>query len=815
VTPERWKRVREVFDRTSEADVRERERVLTRECGSDEDLRREVRSLLVSSEAAGKFLEVPAVEQVRRSGPWPEAPLPERIGSWEIVRELGHGGMGTVYLGVRSDGGFRLTAAVKLVRRGMDSEFVLRRFRVEREILSGLDHPHIARLLDGGSAADGRPYFAMEYVEGRHLLEDCTARGLDERARIALLLEVCDAVAYAHRHLVVHRDLKPSNILVTPEGSPKLLDFGLARLLQPDAGGAGERTETGFRLLTPDFASPEQVRGERITTATDIYSLGVVLYHLLAGRSPYRTTDRLSSEAIARAVCDQEPERPGVPRDLGNIVLMALRKEPERRYESVGALAEDLKRYLEGRPVMARKDTLGYRAGKFIGRHKPGTAVAAAGALALCAALAAAVYQARVATRERAAAEGRLREVRELTNAFVFEVHDAISGLPGSMPARRLVVERALEYLERISQVKTHDPALRRDLASAYERVARVQGGLFESHLGDTQGARRSLERSLALREALAASPGTVEDRLAFAESELQLAQVLLVAGDGPGAAARARRASTLLTTLAGERPDDPKYAARAARAKRYLGAALTQNGRRREALDALRESAATLEGLAAADPTYRRELGITHQMIVHALAGSSDRAAATASYERAAGIQAALAEADPRNIGLKRELAYTHADMGGFLDWAGDSRGALACHTRALPLLEEIVQADPQNADARLFLAETLNNVGYLEIVTGERDTGRARLEGSLKMLEAIAAADAGNARARIALARLYESLGTAWEPTDPGRARDWYRRSRDSYRVLEKSGGLAPQMSAELAAVEKKLGAETVSRD
>jgi tetratricopeptide (TPR) repeat protein len=223
----------------------------------------------------------------------------------------------------------------------------------------------------------------------------------------------------------------------------------------------------------------------------------------------------------------------------------------------------------------------------------------------------------------------------------------------------------------------------------------------------------------------------------------------------------------------------------------------------------------AVLESLAAADPSFRRELGITHQMIIHALAGSNDREAALASYAKASGIQEALVTGDPSNFGVKRELAYTHADMGGFLDWSGDPQGALSCHRRALPLFEEIVQADPKNADGRLMLAETLNNVGYLEVVTGERDPGRAHLERSLRMLEAIAAADPGNARARIALARLYESLGTAWLASDRGRAVDWYRKCRDSYLVLEESGALSPQLRTELAAIEKKVAAGAVSEE
>jgi len=815
MTPERWREIRTVFDRMSDLDPGDRERWLGRECAGDAELAEEVRSLLASSAVAGEFLEVPAVEQIHRTDPEPEAPPPARIGNWDIEREVGHGGMGAVYLGVRDESGFRLRAAVKLVRRGMDSDFILRRFRTEREILSGLDHPNIARLLDGGSTADGRPYFAMEYVEGRHLLEECAARGADARQRIALFLQVCDAVAYAHRHLVVHRDLKPSNILVTPDGSPKLLDFGLARLLQPDAGG-GEHTETGFRLLTPDYASPEQVRGERITTSTDIYSLGVVLYHLLAGRGPYRTTDRHSSEAIARAVCDQEPERPGVSRDLDNIVLKALRKEPERRYESVGRLADDLKRYLEGRPVMARKDTLGYRAARFIGRHKAGTAAAAIGALALAGAMGAALYQARVARAERAAAEARFSDVRQLTDSFLFEFHDAIRDLPGSTPARELVVKRALQYLEKLSSIKGGDAGLQRELATAYERVASVQGGMYETHVGDTGGARQSLAHALAIRRELAASmPATRNDREALAQTELQLAQVEIVAGEGDAAEARSRRAVSMYAALVAEEPSSRLMRARLARARRYLATSMRRT-RRDEAVAILQESAAAFEALAAEDPGtpgYTREVSITHQQLLEALAGTPARAEAEESYGKSVAILEALVAKEPANVSYRRELAYTHVSMATFLDWNGEPGPALVTYRRAVPLLESLVEADPRNADARLLLAETYNSIGYARAISKDPDGAMTDLRRSLAMFQSIAAADPANARAILGRARLYESFGTARAAVgDASEAQDWFRKSQAEYRALASRGPLDPQAARELEAVSAKVRTTTV---
>ena len=822
MTPERWREVKGLFDRTLDRPPEERTEMLADAALRDPELAAEVERLMAANASAGEFLDRPAIERVDLAGLPAVAPLPERIGTYAVETELGHGGMGTVYRAVRIADGFRQTVALKLVRRGMDTEFILARFRAERQILAGLDHPGIARLLDGGSTDDGRPYFVMEYIPGRHLLDDAEARELGIPDRLRVFLQVCEAVAYAHRHLVVHRDLKPSNILVTGEGAARLLDFGLAKVLGPDTDtGAAGRTETAFRMLTPDYASPEQVRGERVTTATDIYSLGVVLFELLTGRRPYRATGR-SPEAIARAVCEEEPIRPSAAApalrgDLDNIVLMALRKEPERRYASVDQFAEDLRRHLDGRPVAARKDTLLYRTTKFVSRHRAGVAAAALAALLLAGATVTAFEQARAARRERAAAEARFREVRELADSFLFEFHDAIKDLPGATRARQLVVHRALEYLERLSSLRAGDASLQREVATAYERVARVQGGLLESHLGDTRGAQQSLEKAIALREELTRrDPASAADRAALAEARLQLSEVLMAEGNSRAAVSAARAGVALLEALAASHPDDHALQGQLARGRRYVGLALARAGDSREALEALDAAARSFDALSAAEPGvvgYRRELAITHQMIVHALAGGKDRARADKSYARAVALQEDLARRDPGNSSLQRELAYTHVDMGSFLEWSGDEVAALACYARAVPVLESLVAADPQNADARLLLAEAYNSVGYgLATTGGEAAEARRDLERSQRLFDAVAKDDAANVRAEIGLARLYESFGTLEQTrTAPGGAdaRRWYVRSRDAYLALRSRGLLDGQTSGELEAVSKKISA------
>jgi serine/threonine-protein kinase len=420
---ERWARVKELFEAAADLTSNERTALLRKECDGDAALRRDVESLLDSDAQTDGFIEQPVLEMPRDLFPEPpdESLVGRQFGAYQIIREIGRGGSGAVYLAARADDEYRKEVAIKLIRRGLDTEDILRRFRNERQILAQLDHPNIARLIDGGTTDDGLPYFVMEYVNGQPIGAYCNAHSLSTTDRLNIFRKVCAAVTYAHQNLVIHRDLKPSNILVAADGEPKLLDFGIAKLLGPEEEALAQ-TIAGQGVMTPEYASPEQIKGERITTASDIYSLGVLLYELLTGRRPYRLKTR-TPEEISRAITIQEPERPSSavtkvdhpqssilnPRslrgDLDNIVLMAMRKDPARRYASVGQFSEDIRRHLAGLPVVARKDTVSYRAGKFVNRHRIGVAAAALILLSLVGGIIATLIQVQTAHRERARAE--------------------------------------------------------------------------------------------------------------------------------------------------------------------------------------------------------------------------------------------------------------------------------------------------------------------------------------------------------------------------------------------------------------------------
>ncbi|UCF33771.1 MAG: tetratricopeptide repeat protein [Phycisphaerales bacterium] len=535
MSPERWHKVKELFHSALEREPGLRAAFLKEACHGDTALRVEVESLVASHEAEPGFIEPPALrapEIPELAGADPLAG--ETLGPYRLERAIAFGGMGAVYLAVRADDAYRKRVAVKLLRadRFLDDprrrEELRRRFNTERQTLANLDHPNIARLIDGGTTDDGIPYLVMDYIEGRPIDEYCDTRQLSTLKRLQLFRTVCGAVQHAHQHLVVHRDLKPSNILVTSDGTPRLLDFGIAKLLQPDSDPAGDRTGTAVQPMTPEYASPEQIRGERITTASDVYSLGVVLYELMTGHRPYRLSN-VPRHEIARVICEQQPDKPstvvmqvekrptrdgsswitltpqsvsltreGRPDrlrrrlvgDLDMIMLKALRKEPDRRYASVEQFSEDVRRHLDGLPVVARPDTLIYRASKFTRRHTMGVAAAAMTVLVLAGATALTARLAREAQDQRESAE----QVSEfLVDLFAasdpFEVFTDAAGVHRADITIRETLEGAAE---RISTFQDQ-PLIHARLLNALGRVY--------LNLGMYDRAGTFLEEAVLIRE--------------------------------------------------------------------------------------------------------------------------------------------------------------------------------------------------------------------------------------------------------------------------------------------------------------------------
>jgi serine/threonine protein kinase len=509
MTPEQWGQLRELFRVAMEREPQARAAYLDENCVGDPTLREEIDSLLASHDDAEAFIETPAlVGGVSAIIDLPADQIAgRRIGSYELVRELGRGGMGTVYLAERADKQYRKLVAIKVVRRGMDTDDILRRFRNERQILASLDHPNIARLLDGGTTDDGLPYLVMEYVEGVPVTDYCDDHRLTPHERLQIFREICAAVQHAHQNLVIHRDLKPSNILITPDGIPKLLDFGIAKVFNLDvAEPVAQPTLTELRVLTPYYASPEQVRGETLTTTSDVYSLGILLYELLTGVHPYRSRN-IPPHELARVICEQEPTRPSAaiaefgmrnddsrrnpqfairnPKflrgDLDNIILMALRKEPARRYPAVGEFSEDIRRHVDGLPVVARKDTLKYRATKFVGRNRLSVAAAAIILLSLVGGMVATAWQARVARREKANAENVnsfLKKLLAYSNPMV-----KVAGKNGGETSMKDVLDEASRRLdgEEFASQPEVKAELERIIAESY--FGQGKQDLWEQHL--------------------------------------------------------------------------------------------------------------------------------------------------------------------------------------------------------------------------------------------------------------------------------------------------------------------------------------------
>ncbi len=749
MTPETWQQLKTIFQAAIELKLDERAAFLTEACAGDAGLRSRVEKLLASHDGAGAFLQSPAavdagaIEQIEPSA---EQAVGKRIGPYEIIRELGHGGMGTVYLAVRVDDQYRKQVAIKLVNRGMDTDVILRRFMMERQILANLEHPNIARLLEGGSTEDGLPYFVMEYIEGEPINEYCDAQRFTTAERLELFREVCAALQYAHQNLVVHRDIKPSNILVTAEGVPKLLDFGIAKLLSPDwAADTGEATASMVRLMTPEYASPEQLRGLTITTASDVYSLGVVLYELLSGHHPYHLISRRPEEVI-QVILQEEPLKPSVAitrtdeirptqsaapekitpesvgqtregtvdklrrrlsGDLDNIVLKALRKEPERRYASVQEFAEDIRRHLEGLPVTASPATFAYRTGKFIQRNKAGALAAALIVITLFAATALTVSQAHVARRERAKAERRFVEIRKLSNSLITEVQSSLTTIPGTTPTQRLLAQKSLEYLDSLSQDEDKDVGEMGELASAYINV----GSLQSWTLYDTASALRNYQKAVAIQRR----------RILLAPNDPELKKDLTFGLFKLGEAFEGLNRREELLQTCGEIIELHKALITAAPENRELLRGQAGSYERRgvflrafkhsEQAEADFRSALALVKQeinlrlakdTARDPQARVDLSFAYIQQGAAFTDLGEWQNAAESYQTGGQIAEAVYRENPELPQARRNVASSHNQRGDALDKLGDYRGALEDYRYALKIVAEARARNANSSELR-----------------------------------------------------------------------------------------------------------------
>ncbi|MEP6835765.1 MAG: protein kinase [Gemmatimonas sp.] len=830
-----WERIKDTFHAALEHPANSRLAFVNEACGDAPRLRAQVESLLAAHDESTDFLETPAVALPGASQFLLDAT--QRVGPYRLLKEIGRGGMGTVHLATRDDGQFAQRVAVKLVKRGMDTDAILARFRHERQILAALEHPNIARLLDGGTTEDGVPYFVMEYVQGRSIRDYCETRALSVADRIALFRTVCAAVQYAHQNLIVHRDIKSSNIIVTDDGVPKLLDFGIAKLLHPTQyEDASVATDT-INAMTPEYASPEQLRGEPVTTATDVYSLGVLLYELLTGQRPFATSG-LTPHDVMRTVCETDPLPPSASAgvvasaelqralrgDLDTVVLMAMRKEPSRRYSSVERFSDDLGRCLTNRPVTAQRDTWRYRATKFATRNRTGLIVCALLLTSLIGGLTATVWQAHIAQVERGRAERRFAEVRSLAFSFLFDVHDAILNLPGSTPARALLVQQGLQSLDGLMREADGDTLLERELAVAYQRLGLVQGNSYNSNLGDSKAALASYQTSVQLLARVTDSTSKNAGALnSLAAAYKGLGDMLIVTGDLSGAV------RNLKLSLAVQRRaialNDTNMEYRRALANLYFvlgdtygGAGLPNVGDTKDALESYHLAIAERERMLTQLPKdLEIRSGLANSRLnLGALMLSLDDSTGAEHLQQGLAILEQIVVEFPNDANRRSNLLSGYLRLRRPLADAGHFTAALTIDQKVLTMLKQMVAADTKNSLFLRNLGVTYNTLGFDMIGAGQPLKAVNEHRTALAIVERLRAADPVSAEIKQDFAYTLSALADALRESHQYMAAiAEYSRSLSVKLELQKSEPENPRHPVDLVLIYSGRGAARVESD
>ncbi len=793
VSEKDWLEVCEVFHHIVELPVAEREKVLAEI--ADENKRAEVEKLLASDADESEFLQSSPINAITSDS----LRIPEQIGKYKILREIGRGGMGAVYLAERED--LKKQVALKIIKRGMDTDEILRRFQTERQILANLEHPNIARLLDGGVSDDGLPFIVMEYVAGEDLLAFCDENNLSLTQKLDLFRKICAAVQYAHQNLVVHRDLKPSNIVVTKTGEPKLLDFGISKFLSSENDQTGTATSLG--MMTPNYASPEQFRGETVSTATDIYSLGVILFELLTGNLPYEIRTKRFEEA-ARIIAETEPQKPSAviadlgfgildfkskgrykfqtadekskdqkpktkdqnqktnpksqlinPKllrgDLDNIILRALRKEPARRYATVEQFSEDIRRHLDGLPVTARPDTFSYRAEKFIKRNLIAVGSAALVFLLLAIGIGGISWQYVRAEGQRILAEKRFGEVRQMANNVVFKYYDEADKLTGSTKMREMMVTDALSYLDGLAKDAAGDISLQKELGLAYSRIGKVQGRAYFANLGDTKGAVESYKKGIELLEPFVAESADVKFQWDFINSLGELSSILRRQGNISESDNYQKRATELGEKFLAANPEDLTLLTRSAYNYYFIGDTLPLGINENENITSFKKCAATAEKVLSRDPNHLRANNIL-----------------------AAGIQ---------RIGSNLLILARNAEETGDSQTSHKlTQEAFSYYRKATELAEKIIKLQPNDALYEGILAAAKFNESEPLLQTKQYSEAlRVSLEG-LQNYENKLKADPENSENKLNLTYVYVVLNTLYLRLDNALKAD------ESYRKMSK---------------------------